>query len=73
MWYNPSPFRYYLPEAIFKQDNARPHIANITLDFLTEIINVNLLPWPPRSPDLNPFEHVWDMTDRVVYVILPVY
>jgi hypothetical protein len=23
--------------------------------------NVNLLPWPPRSPDLSPIEHVWDM------------
>jgi hypothetical protein len=24
-------------------------------------LKVNLLPWPPRSPDLSPIEPVWDM------------
>ena len=37
-----------LPEVIFPQDNTRPHIANMTLNFLTEN-NVNLLLWSPRS------------------------
>ncbi|CAH1978256.1 unnamed protein product [Acanthoscelides obtectus] len=26
--------------------------------------DVTLLPWPPRSPDLSPIEHVWDMMGR---------
>ncbi|CAH2007071.1 unnamed protein product [Acanthoscelides obtectus] len=44
-------------------DNARPHVARVTIDFFQHN-NVTLLPWPPRSPDLSPIEHVWDMTGR---------
>ena len=25
---------------------------------------VSLLPWPARSPDMSPIEHVWDMVGR---------
>ncbi|GFU29006.1 transposable element Tcb2 transposase [Trichonephila clavipes] len=46
-----------LPGAIFQQDNARPHTARIAQDFLRHF---QTLPWPARSPDLSPVEHVWD-------------
>ncbi|CAH1976114.1 unnamed protein product [Acanthoscelides obtectus] len=45
------------------QHNARPHVARVTIDFLQHN-DVTLLPWPPRSPDLSPIEHVWDMMGR---------
>ncbi|GFW64791.1 transposable element Tc1 transposase [Trichonephila clavipes] len=43
------------PGAIFQQDNARPHTARVAQDFLRRF---QTLPWPPRSPDLSPVEHV---------------
>ncbi|GFS66516.1 transposable element Tcb2 transposase [Trichonephila clavipes] len=49
------PFLNSLPGAIFQQDNARPHTARVAQDFLRHF---QTLPWPPRSPDLSPVEHV---------------
>ncbi|GFT33567.1 transposable element Tc1 transposase [Trichonephila clavipes] len=49
------PFLNGLPGAIFQQDNARPHTARAAHDFLRHF---QTLPWPARSPDLSPVEHV---------------
>jgi len=38
---------------LLHQDNARPHVAARTLDFLHHV-GVQLLPHPPYSPDLAP-------------------
>jgi len=39
---------------MFQQDNARPYTARVAMDYLTQN-NINVLPWPSKSPDLNPF------------------
>jgi hypothetical protein len=52
-----------LPNPVFQQDNARPHIARVTLACF-EQADVILLTWPPRSPELFPIEHVWDIIGR---------
>ncbi|GFT91231.1 HTH_Tnp_Tc3_2 domain-containing protein [Trichonephila clavipes] len=50
-----------LGQYIFQQDNARPHTARVSQDFLPHF---KTLPWPARSPDLSPVEHVWDHLKR---------
>jgi transposase len=41
----------------FRHDNARPHVARVVRDYLTQQ-HVDLLPLPEVSPDLSPIEHV---------------
>ncbi|GFX06816.1 transposable element Tcb1 transposase [Trichonephila clavipes] len=52
------PYLQGLATAIFQQDNARPHMARIVQRFFVNH-QIELLPWPARSPDLSPIESMW--------------
>ncbi|CAH1990109.1 unnamed protein product [Acanthoscelides obtectus] len=64
------PYLDTLADPTFQQDNARPHVARVTIDFFQHN-DVALLPWPPRSPDLSPIEHVWDMMGKRLLNLQP--
>jgi len=57
---------------IFQQDNARPHVAALTLEVF-ENSEIRLLNWPALSPDLNPVENMWAIISRDVYLGHPQY
>ena len=48
---------YPFGDCIFQQDNAPPHTAGITKQWLANC-GIPVLDWPPYSPDLNPIEQV---------------
>ena len=57
-------------DIIFQQDNAPCHKSASTIQHL-ENNGIKVLKWPPRSPDLNPIEHIWNMIDSKLYEISP--
>ncbi|UYV77406.1 hypothetical protein LAZ67_15000902 [Cordylochernes scorpioides] len=60
-----------LPTAIFQQNNARPHVTRIVQRLLINR-QIELLPWPARSPDLSPIENMWSMVvQRLTQITSP--
>ena len=47
---------------LFQEDNAPVHTSKIARDFLKEQ-KVEILSWPPQSPDLNPIEEIWSFVE----------
>lgn len=50
-------------QIIYAQDNDPKHKAKVVQGWFHEH-DINLLPWPPSSPDMNIIEHAWDYVDR---------
>ena len=51
---------------IYQHDNAPAHRARLTANFLAAN-TVQVLDWPPYSPDMSPIEHVWDELTRRIH------
>ena len=51
---------------ILQQDNARPHIYHGVKNFF-DSEQLNVLKWPPYSPDMSLIENVWKILKDLVY------
>lgn len=58
------------PGDIFMHDNAPVHTAGIVQEVLNEL-GVNVMIWPPHSPDLNPIENLWALMKQKIYELYP--
>ncbi|KAL1446086.1 hypothetical protein WDU94_015655 [Cyamophila willieti] len=60
------PFKPFIgDDLILMHDNARPHTAARVSRFIEEA-GLEVLDHPPRLPDMNPIEHVWDYLKRQI-------
>ena len=61
---------FVLPGDIFMHDNAPVHTALIVQEVLSEL-GIEVMIWPPYSPDLNPIENIWALMKTVIYERYP--
>ncbi|GFW39638.1 transposable element Tcb1 transposase [Trichonephila clavipes] len=64
------PYFQGLATAIFQQDNVLPHVARIAQMFFVNH-QIELLPWPARSPDLSQIENMWSVVAQRLTQITP--
>jgi len=53
---------------LFQQDNASCHVSNKTITFFARN-NVEIMIWPPNSPDLNPIENCWYLLKKRIGLV----
>jgi transposase len=52
------------------QDNARVYTARIVREVLDSLY-IEVMIWPPYSPDLNPIENLWSLMKEKIYMLYP--
>ncbi|GFV57294.1 transposable element Tcb2 transposase [Trichonephila clavipes] len=60
-------FCYPYGNGVFQQDNCTSCKSRLATGWLDEHSSVfYVINWPPRNPDLNPIEYLWDVVEQGV-------
>jgi hypothetical protein len=57
-------------DSLFMQDNSRVHTAIIVQDWFAER-DIDVMDWPPYSPDMNPIENLWKILKAKIIELYP--
>ena len=63
-------FRASSHDLVFQQDNAPCHTAHSIRDFFEEN-DMEIIDWPPQSPDLSPIEVLWNVLKMKLKALQP--
>jgi hypothetical protein len=58
-------------EFVFQQDNAPCHVSATARRWFAQN-DIELMAWPPQSPDLNQVENLWAVLRRCVKARMPI-
>ena len=55
-----------------QQDHSSIYDSRVAQEWLSRQVDVELLDWPPRAPDMNPIENMWSEVKRTMQETWPV-
>lgn len=50
-----------VPTFFYMHEHSRVHSTRVVSDWFHQHPEITLIPWPPKSPDLNPIENLWGL------------
>ncbi|GFV26389.1 transposable element Tcb1 transposase [Trichonephila clavipes] len=51
--------------------NSQPYISKVLEPVVLPYLQIEMLPWPARSPDLSPIENMWSIVAQRLTQITP--